>query len=279
MQKIIAALDGLKFSESTTNYAIQMAKQLNAHLVGVFMDDLTYHSYKIYDLIHSESDVLEAIVERSEAEDKERRESGTRLFEQACRSAGINYSIHHDRNIAIHELLHESVYADLLVIDRKETLTHYDEEPPTRFVRDLLANVECPVLMVSKYFKQIKKNILLYDGEPSSVFAIKMFSYMFPTLADIETEVLTIKPNHQTLHVPDNRLMKEFMKRHFHDATYTILKGLPDIEIVNHLKNRNQGELIVLGAYRRGMVSRWFRPSMADVLMQELNSPLFIAHK
>ena len=36
MKKIIAAFDGLKFSKSTRDYAIQIAKENNAHLVGVF---------------------------------------------------------------------------------------------------------------------------------------------------------------------------------------------------------------------------------------------------
>lgn len=77
---------------------------------------------------------------------------------------------------------------------------------------------------------------------------------------------------------PDNRLMKEFIKRHFPNAVYTTLNGLPDIEIVNYLKSRDEGELIVLGAYRRGAVSMWFKPSLADTLIQELRSPVFIAH-
>ena len=81
------------------------------------------------------------------------------------------------------------------------------------------------------------------------------------------------------LHVPDNRLMKEFMKRHFPAATYTVLLGDAEAEIVAHFKNKHQNSLIVLGAYRRNMVSRWFHSSMADVLMRELKTPLFIAHK
>jgi nucleotide-binding universal stress UspA family protein len=278
MKKIIAAIDGLKFSQSTTDYAIQLAGQMNAHLVGIFLDDFSYHSYKIYELVHSEGGIPEEKIERCEEQDKENRQDAAKRFEMDCKRAGLNYSIHHDKNIAIHELLHESIYADLLVVDSKETLTYYEENLPTRFIRDLLVNVECPVLVVPQTVKSIKKIVLLYDGEPSSVYAIKMFSYMFPSLKDIETEVLSVKTVNQTMHIPDNRLMKEFTKRHFPDAVYTVLKGLPDIEIINHLKYNNQNELIVLGAYRRGMVSRWFRPSMADALMQKLRSPLFIAH-
>jgi len=57
------------------------------------------------------------------------------------------------------------------------------------------------------------------------------------------------------------------------------LKGiLPEIEIVDYLKKEKNSTLVVLGAYRRSMVSRWFRESMADVLMRDLKLPLFIAH-
>jgi len=279
MKKIIAAIDGLKYSQDTIDYAIQFAMDSDAHLVGVFLDDITHHSYKIYEVIHSEGGVSEEKMERFEKQDKDLRIEAAEKFEISCRNATINHTVHHDRNIAIHELLHECIYADMLVINSKETLTAYEENQPTRFIRDLLVNLECPVLVVPDRFKPIEKIIFLYDGEPSSVYAIKMFSYMFPNWNNVAMEVVSVNSASDSMHLPDGRLMKEFMKRHYPQATYTILKGdLPDVEITNYLKNKSQHELVVLGAYRRGMVSRWFKPSMADVLMQDIGSPLFIAH-
>jgi nucleotide-binding universal stress UspA family protein len=105
-----------------------------------------------------------------------------------------------------------------------------------------------------------------------------MFSYTLSSLDDIPVEVLSVNSTKESLHVPDNKLMKEFMKRHFPMALYTVLRGLPETEIVSYLKEQRDNPLIVLGAYRRGMVSRWFRSSMADVLMSDLKLPLFIAH-
>ena len=105
MKKIIAAIDGLKFSESTTNYAIQLAKKSNAHLVGVFLDDYSYHSYKIYELVHGDEGVTEERVEAFENADKMSRNIAATNFKSACEEESINYSIHHDRNIAIHELI------------------------------------------------------------------------------------------------------------------------------------------------------------------------------
>jgi nucleotide-binding universal stress UspA family protein len=278
MKKIIAVIDGLKYSESTTDYAVHFAKQTGAYMVGVFLDDFTYHSYKIYDLVNEQGGISEEKVARLDKKDEEIREESTGKFSKACQAAGINYAIHHDRNIAIQELLHESIFADLLIIENKETLTHYEEKLPTRFVRNLLSEVQCPVLVVPKNYNPIDKVILLYDGEPGSVYAIRTFSYVFSGVADMNIEVLSVKTIRESRHVPDNRLMKEFMKRHFPNAKFTVLKGDAEAEIVKYLKGNDENLLVVLGAYNRGMVSRWFRPSMADILMEEINKPLFIAH-
>lgn len=277
MKKIIAAIDGLKYSDSTVKHAIDLARQSNAHLVGLMLDDFTYHSYKIFELAGNEG-IDELKHRRLEKKDQETRKRSVIEFETLCKKAGINYSIHYDRNIALQELLHESVYADLLVIDSRETLTHYEEKVPTRFIRNLLSEIQCPALIVPHTFENYEKIILLYDGEPSSVFAIKSFSYILPALKYLDTEVISVNSDKQSLHLPDNTLMKEFMKRHYPEATYTVLQGNAEEEIIKKLRNEGAQTLVVLGAYRRGMVSRWFRPSMADVLMEGLNLSLFIAH-
>jgi nucleotide-binding universal stress UspA family protein len=278
MKKIIAAFDGLKFSNSTRDYAVQIARQCSAHLVGIFLEDFTYHSYRIYDLIREEGKNFEVKQKRFEKKDQVLRAAAIRSFESACRDAGVEFTVHHDRSIALQELLHESIYADLLIIDSTETLTHYNEKVPTRFIRDLLSEAQCPLLVVPHRVKPINSLVLLYDGEPSSVFAIKMFSYTLDALKQYPAQILSVNMPGQSLHLPDNRLMKDFMKRHFPRAGYKVLKGFPEIEIVDHLKDQKDAPLVILGAYRRGMVSRWFRASMADVLMKDLKLPLFIAH-
>ena len=127
-------------------------------------------------------------------------------------------------------------------------------------------------------YQDLSKVILLYDGEPSSVHAIKMYSYMLAPLQDLETEVLSVNDPGVGLHLDDNRLMKEFMKRHFPAAAYKVMEGMPEDKILTYLQYQPAGTLVVLGAYRRSAVSRWFRASMADVLMKMLTLPLFIAH-
>ncbi len=277
MKKILAVLDGLKYSESTHRYAVEMAKFGNTHLAGIFLEDFTYSSYKIYELIVKEG-LLENKLREYEEKDKQRRDSAVHYFEKACKDAGIEYNVHRDKNIALQELLQESIYADMMIISSSESFAHHKEPLPTHFIKDLLGDTQCPVLLVPQTYQPIEKIFILYDGAPSSVHAIKMFSYLLPALNRLPVEVIAVKNPESDLHLPDNRLMKEFMKRHYPRAVYTVLKGTAETEIPAYLKKETKNTLIVCGAYRRNTVSRWFRLSMADVLMRELALPLFIAH-
>ena len=87
MKKIIAAFDGLKFSESTLNYAIHIAKLTDAHIVGVFLDDITYTSYKIYEVVTQEGSSPRKLNEY-DSKDRAVRDQAASDFENACRIAG-----------------------------------------------------------------------------------------------------------------------------------------------------------------------------------------------
>lgn len=278
MNKFIAGFDGLSFSESTMRYAVFFARQSQAHLVGVFLEDVTRHSYSAADIRKYEGVDFGQHVHELNQKDEEERNKCIGVFEEACYTAGLSNSIHRDRNVALHELLHESIYSDLLIVSTRETLSRLKENAPTRFIRELLSDLQCPVVLVPAKYKPFAKISFLYDGAPSSVHAARTFSYLFNSLKDLDTEVITVKAPDESLHLPDNRLMKEFMKRHYPKAEYVILKGHAEDEVIKYLMKQKEEALVVLGAYQRGRVSRWFKPSMADYLMRHLKLPLFIAH-
>lgn len=277
MKKIIAVFDGLKFSESTKEYASVLAKNSNTHLVGVFLEDFTYHSYQYADIAGREGISVKK-QKAFDAKDSAARKNAVKNFEKYCQHAKLDYAIHHDRLVALPQLLQESIYSDLLIIDTNETLTHYKEPPPTRFIKDLLAETHCPVLLVPEKYKPVEKIIMLYYGEPSSVYAIKMFSYLMHAFMHIPAELVTIKSPYRSLHLPDGKLMREFMKRHYPKAAFKIFKGNAHEEVTEYLKHQDENVLVVLGAYQRGWVSRLLKESMADTIVKQCKVPLFIAH-
>jgi nucleotide-binding universal stress UspA family protein len=278
MKKIIAAFDGLRFSEATMRYAIDLTLHTNATLVGVFLDDLTHHSYRFADVIAESGGVSDSLIQELNDKEEEVRDLSVEKFKAACQNEKVKYGVHRDRNVAIQELLHESIYSDLLIIENKESFNPYDKKMPATFMQDLLEDVQCPVLVVPEHYRPVEKIVLLYDGEPSSVYAAKMFSYLLPSLKSLRIEVLTITNIKENLRIPDKRLIREFTKAHYPLADYVIFKGNAEVEIMHYLRQQKESLLAVLGAYKRGRVSRWFKHSMADSLMANVPVPLFIAH-
>lgn len=275
-KKFLAVFDGLRFSKSTLEYAIQLTKDANAFLSGIFLDEFIY-PYEVSPILASYKDAEESLSQQA-AKDEEKKDESVKIFERTCSQAGIHYSFHRNTGVASQELKQESIFADLIIINGSETFSLFPEKPPAHFIKELLTDVQCPVLIAPGKFRPIDKITLLYDGRPSSVFAIKMFSYLFGDLSGMPAEVFTVKDPMEGSHLPNNKLMREFIKRHFPKAKYVVEKGNAEEQILGHLRYHKGNELIVLGAYRRSEISRWFKTSMADTLMKELDTPLFIAH-
>ncbi|WP_343670854.1 universal stress protein [Chitinophaga sp.] len=274
MKKILAVFDGLKFSESTLQYAVKMGIQHNAMITGVFLEDPTYSSRGIYQL-YSEKEYALDSVKALVREDQHERDTAVSRFENACKEACVSYLVHRDRELAIRDLLKESRYADLLLIDASESMTRYTEEPPTHFVREILAGARCPVLVLPRHFTDIKQVFWLYDGSPVSIYAFKMFSYLLPVLNVLPLDVISVDLPETSLH---NEMVKELISLHTPHAHYHELKGDPEVEIPLFMRKQEKESLLILGAYQRGALSMLFKASMADVLVREHQWPLFIAH-
>ncbi|MEJ7738680.1 MAG: hypothetical protein WKF97_14720 [Chitinophagaceae bacterium] len=97
-------------------------------------------------------DNYDKVIKGLDEKDKKKRDATVLHFQKACEKAKIKFSIHSDRNIAIQELKHESMFADLIIINEYETFTRIKEQPPTRFMKELLGDVQCPVLVVPNAF-------------------------------------------------------------------------------------------------------------------------------
>ena len=277
MHKIIAAFDGLNYKKATSDYAIAISDKINGYVAGVFLDDNTYTSYKVYQLI-LDNGVSEKKLKAYKENDHQKRLLASKQFDDECKEKGIPHAIHHDKRVALVDLLHESIFADLLIINNQESFSHHSVDFPSGFIKGLLTDTQCPVLLVPSVYRPIEKIIFLFDGTTNSVFAQKMFNALFTNFQNLPIEVISIKSMESDMHVPENTLLKEWLNRHYKKITYTVLKGIPEVEILHHLYNEHSHSVIVLGAYRRSMLSRWFKSSIADDLIKEIQMPLFIAH-
>ena len=279
MNKIIAALDGLNLSENTVDYAVYLAKEFDAHIVVAFLEEMVYHSRPGTDdddFVSTDWSNIDTAVKKEE----QLRTDAKNKVQKNLEAAGVHFNIHRDKTFALKSLIEESHYADLILIDENETFSNWDSSNPSQFIRNLLSDSACPVMLVPGKFRPIEKFVFAYDGSPASVYAIKQFSYLFPVTAVQQVEILMISDDKHTNHFPNQHLLKELLKRKYTTVVASIIKSESiDTALVDHMQTENKNSMLILGAYQRSSFSRWLYQSIADTLISEVEVPLFIAHK
>ena len=277
MRKILAAFDGTKYSEGASKYAIELAKASNSLLVGVFIQDMRYVNYT-YAYAWDQPFIDFGTVEQSQQEDVEKIKLNTSLFKQACDAKSIRYKVHLDKGVPLQELLKESAFADLIVIDSHTGFFSLGDEAPNTFIKDLLIDSHCPVLIVPHEYSFFDNVVLCYDGSPSSVHATKMFSYLFPELNELPTTIVSVNDKSSN-HLTEGWNYKDLISVHYKNADYEVLNGKPEEELLKYLKTRSANSIVVMGAYGRNALSRLFHQSVSNKVIKELNMPVFITHQ
>lgn len=276
MKKIVAAFDGLKFSEATLGYCVELAIRSKSVVAGVFLEGFLYHSFNLFDMVGSQG-ISQTKLNHLLKKDEQTRQQAVEVFKKTCEKRGVTYMVHRDKTFAITDLLKESIYADLTIIGASETLNHFDQAKPTPFIKELLADAQSPVLIVPSVHRPIERMVMLYDGHPSSVFALKMFTYLFSWTVKYPLEIVYVSERKLAL-LPEGNLVGEYARCHFEDPLVTQLTGETEEALIGHLKKASPGTVVIMGAYSRGAVSRMFNSSMANRLMEAVDMPLFIAH-
>lgn len=277
MNKVIAALDGLKLSEITLDYAAYLAKDFNTHIVAAFLEDIAYRARphtNDEDFVFTDWSQKDTVIQK----ENEVRAASKRKLQAKFDNRGVHYNIHKNKMFALETLINESYYADMILIDGNEKFSNVDYSKPSHFIKSVLSDSHCPILVVRSDWKPVEKFVFAYDGSPSSIYAIKQFSYLFLT-TQMPVEILMVSDEKHTNHLPNEHLLKELLKHKYDTVLRSVIKSSnTEDSIVNHLHAENKNCMLVLGAYQRSSFSRWLYQSIADTFIYELDIPLFIAH-
>lgn len=283
MEKILLALDAANLNMKTIDFACYIARLTHSRLTGVFLEGLVdgrrgYSGLEeqnalsgAWDSEADSSGVVPATIPSAVTEDN------IRLFREACVCRDTLSLIHRDRGIPLSEVLGETRFADLLIIDPETSFSKSDRRVPGRFVKDVLESSECPVLIAPYDFDAMEEIVFAYNGTASSVFAIKQFTSLFPGMRKKKIVVVNVRNDGDSA-IEDQFRMKEWLKAHYDDVGFVILKGQASDELFGYLIER-KNTIVVMGSYGRSMLSRLFRPSQARLIVKTINLPIFIAHQ
>jgi nucleotide-binding universal stress UspA family protein len=261
MEKILLAMDAAKLNMKTIDFACHIARLTRSRLTGVFLEGL------VADYQRGLNDIV----------DSRLTESNIHTFREACVCRETLSRVHRDRGIPISEIIAETRFADLLIIDAETSFAKADRHIPGRFVKDALESAECPVLIAPYTFDTFDEIVFAYNGTISSVYAIKQFTAIFPQLTKKKVSVVNVRQDSSNA-IEDQFRMKEWLNAHFDNVEFVILKGSASDQLFAWLIEKKNA-VVVMGAYGRNILSRFFKPSQARLIVKSINLPIFITHQ
>jgi hypothetical protein len=190
-----------------------------------------------------------------------------RAFALACGEHNIRWVDQIGPVSNLQQIVHETRFADLLVLHAGIHFTAGEDSVPTETVRDILTHAECPVVVAPVSFSGISEILFAYDGTSSAMHAIKQFTYLFPSLSGTNLVYLEVNER-KASNITDQQSLSDYLRLHYSAIGYQVLHGDAGKKDV----------FVVIGAYGRRMISLLVRPSTAESLMQPIHVPIFIAH-
>jgi len=278
MEKILLALDAQHINTQTIDFACYVARLTNSRLTGIFLEDLLSEGVPRFEAFQ-EMGKLEQVADAREMPMAIRNgmtEANIKSFRQSCECRGIPAHIHRDRGIPLDEVVEESRFADLLIVDVETSFAEKRGSIPHKFVKDVLQMAECPVMLAPYSFHPIDEIIFAYNGSSSSVFAIKQFTYLFPELKQKKAIVVDVKEKED--HAIEHQYkMKEWLQAHYADVELKLLTGDPSDQLFGYLLEKKNA-IVVMGAYGRSLLSSFFKRSHAHLIVKTVNLPIFVTH-
>jgi hypothetical protein len=275
MKRILVAFNGLRLSSGSIAYAIYLARKLRSPLTGVFLREMHYYG-DAYNYGFGEPYIDFDNLERDNAEDEKFRKENISFFLSQCKDNGIEASVHNDKGTAARELIYESAFADIVLIGSETSFFEVYSDLPGSFLHDILVDSHCPVMTVPEIHTEIKNIILAYDGSPVSLYAIKMFGYIF---GELDFNILVVSSySEKEGHAASKNNLEEFLRMRFKNYTIQKIKHDSSDALFSFLDKNKENSMVVMGSYGRNAISRFIHKSTADKVIRDAKIPVFISH-
>jgi len=272
MRKILLSFEGTDYSEGAFDFARRMNEGEPVLLTGVFLPQVDVANSWSY--AYGGGSVYIPLIERVDAETVEENIS---RFKAACARYGIDHRVHTNfSSYALPELQKETRFADLMILGGQLFYENLGTESPNEYLRDVLHEAECPVVVTPEKFNYPESIVLAYDGSSASVRAIKNFAYLFPELCELPATV-AFASDKSGKKLPDEDYIRELVARHFSDLTFRELQFAPKDYFSTWMADQ-ANPILVTGAFGRSGFSQIFRHSFASDMITDHLFPVFISH-
>ena len=271
MKKLLVVFNDVSYSASLGKFALDLAQATDSSIQAVFINPYIFSSrfYPFPSDLPLTTNEFSFATEEMETEQK-LHDVNVKMFREACAEAGVSANVGSDVELTVEELISQSSFADVVLCEAQNRISEL-------YVKELLADTHCPVLLVPENAPMPERIVCCYDESFSSMLAIKMFSYIFPEWRELPTVVLSINPKESG--AESEAQLAGWTQVHFPVGEREVVEGNLERELVGSIHAGERPTVVVMGAFGRSAVSRMFHRSLANVVIEETKALLFIIHQ
>lgn len=275
MEKILVMLDGLNVNANTVRFACYLSRITNSKLTGILIENPQMHTEISVEKGESPGILVESVLIKKTREDDEKLWiDNVNIFQDIAEEEGVEAYIDADETLSTIDVVHETRFADILIVDAKAFYNVFDGEP-NNFIKEVLAESECPVVISPEDFEPVENVVFCYNGMKSSVFAIKQFMYLFPELKNKRAKIINLAATDDVTK-EDEQAITNWLNYHFKDVEFIRLEDDALNAFFNYLRKK-RNDFVVMGAYGKGLLTSFFENDF-DGENDIVRLPLFIAH-
>jgi hypothetical protein len=271
MNKVLMILDGTHVPAYLLDTVTNISYIANYHLHALFLNKEPTGLQYDYFFPNDYSLVENPLTGKSiEQENKEIIAANIQTFKDTCGLAGLSYSIDERGDYSLGELLQLTAFCDLVLADAKSNFYEF-------LLSDLLTDAHCPFLLTKQTLAAPDKIVLAYDGSLSSIYAIKMFTYLFPQWKDVPLQVVYISEGGNRS-LPREAQIRSWLTLHYTTIAEHVLTGSRLQALADFINTDSNRKMVIMGAYGKKGVSRLFHKSITEAVTDSSNAAIFIAH-
>ena len=271
MHKFLVVINASQPHASTIDFACRLAAFTQNSLTGLFVENPYFKSEE--KLANDEKKFQPEVGKLYKKTALATTDEAVALFKKRCHHATVFVT----KGEPIQEVLRESRYADLLIVEPGIDFYGEEEPMPSHFTREMLTHSECPVLLAPENSAEMEEVVFCYDGSASAVFAIKQFTYLFPAFKNTSLVLLEVIGSGTDEYIDERQQILAWLQAHYKKVEYKSLAGKAADELFTYFFMKEK-KLVVMGSYGRSALSNFFRQSAADTLIRSVDLPVFITH-
>ncbi|OJX12263.1 MAG: hypothetical protein BGO77_03690 [Caedibacter sp. 37-49] len=276
IKRIILALDGSKASINARDYAINLAKKHEAHLIAIAVLDTPWltaaqpeplggSAFKVY---------------RDEVVIKEAEGHLRNLLDQfklKAKQEGIKADAYEFEGFPVSEIERASYEGDLIILGKTTDFHFALEQDNDLTVRHIARDNPRPIIIVPETFEENEKVIVAYDGSVHASKALHMF-LLLDLAKNREIHIVTVKSSEEQAQATLNQAISLGKAYDVQLKPHSIISDENPASVILNVISKIKPSLIVMGAFSHNILSEAIFGSCTKILMNKTEIPLFINH-